>query len=128
MCTLQRTHFNTLQHTATHCDTTAHYNTLVNLFYFESYLLRISKSKQKICFVKYKQTSTHYSTLQLIATQQHTATHCNTTTHCNTLLYFAYFKLGTLRILKRKQKIHFAKNTLQHTATHCNATTHCITL
>jgi len=72
--------FNTLQHTATHCNTLQHADV--------PYTMGIKQQKQMgdqalPLFNTLQHTATYYNTLQ------HTATHCNTlqhtATHCNTL-------------------------------------------
>jgi len=107
---LTATHYDSLQHITTHC------NTLKTLQYTAIH----SKTQQH--------TATHCNTLHPLIynlhtthsnTQQHTATHCNilqhTATHCNTL---------------HPTESHY--NTLQHTEPHCNTphhtATHCDTL
>jgi len=86
-------HCNTLQHTATHCNT--HCTTLQN-------------------------AATHCNSLLAEWHTQHTATHCNTLQHtdtatnCNT-------HCNTLECLRTKMTAaRTSGNTLQHTATHCN--------
>jgi len=116
---LAATHCNTLQHTAAHCNTLSH-------------------------------TATHCNTLQHTATHcntlQHTATHCNRTRalprinkEARSILYtlnrLFFLKCSTCRSIRRL--LHSAthcytlpntakhRNTLQHTATHCNCNSTC---
>jgi len=95
---------NTLQHTATHCNTLQ----LKHVFHFR--ILPPSTVATHI--------ATHCSTLQ------HTAAHCNTlqhtATHCNTLQHIAVHD-NTL------QHTTTHCSTLLHAATHCNILQHTIT-
>ena len=94
------THGDTLQCTATRCDTRQH--TLWRLW-------------ERRCW---RHTATHCDRLQ------HTATHCNTlwqtAIHCNTLWHTATHR-NTL------QYTAIYCNILQHTATHCNTLQHTAT-
>ena len=95
-------HYNTLQYTATHCNTLLH-----------AYSLGSAHQRLQVRFAQ--NTATHYSTLQ------HSETHCNTPValerrndflrcglHCYTLQYTATL-CGTLQ------------HSAQHTAKHCNS-------
>ena len=109
---------NTLQHTATHCNTRMLAPTLMSA----------KRNKQE--WVKQNSdTATHCSALD-------TATHCSalhyTTTHCDTL---QHMKAGVYNHERQQMEKKWAKpkpcNTLQHTATHCktlqHTATHCNT-
>jgi len=92
--------YNTLQQTATHCDTLQHTATSWRK-YVDTYVQGHSCSFYDSHCDTLQHTVTHCNTLQ------HSAIHCNTlqhtATHCNTLQHTA---------------THC--NTAQHTATHCN--------
>jgi len=117
-------HYNTLQRTATNCNTLQH-----------------SATHFWICT---GMTTTHCNTMQHTAPYcnilQHTATHCNTlqytatlcnerqhiATHCNKL---RWDDCNTLQCIAAQMHCSVYCNALQHTATHCNAlqrtATHC---
>jgi len=114
---------NTLQHTATHCNTLQPH---CNHTFTDWELLHIAWARAAYCNTlrhtathcnALQRTATYYNTLQLSATQcnslQHTATtlqrHCNNT------------KLRVVTCCKR------ASYTLQLTATHCNTLQHTAT-
>jgi len=102
-------HCNTLQHTATHCNTT-HGNTR-------------------------QHTTTHKShRVSRIDCDTLTATHCNTlqhiATHCNTLQVnlIARSRLRAIKWVKFNGTLSAAQcSTVQHTATHCNTLQHTAT-
>jgi len=99
-------HFNSLQHTATHCNT----------------LLQCTWSPE----VRYREFPlSHCNTQQ---TLQHTATHCNTR-HCNTLQHTATHCNNCNTLLQRiRSEIQRACTaTIQHTITHCNTLQHTAT-
>jgi len=105
------THYNTLQHTATHCNTLQQ-QTATRWFH---------KTPRKR-YPSSRHTAAHCNTLQHISahcsTLQHTAARCSTLQHkatqCNTVQHGATH-YNTLQ--------HTATHIAPHTATHCN--THC---
>ena len=126
---------NTLQHTATHCNTlqfhslpaqhtatTTHYNNrvLMHIWFEQSQMMT-----KHICLIY---VATHCNILQHDATRcntlQHAATRCYTllhaTTHCQTLPNTA-----TYCIIMQHNAIHGPY--LQHIATHCNTLQHTAT-
>ena len=99
------THNNTLQHTATHC------NTMQTHVIWQHTAIHCKSLQRTATHCNTLQhTAIHCNTLQVSATQQqHTATHCNS----------RYFLLQT----RNKASC----NTLQQTATHCNTLQHTAT-
>jgi len=120
-----QTHYNILQHSTPHCNTSrewrgvvTHCNTYCNILHHTATHCNILHH-----------TATHCNTLQHISSMtrswctdqrlQHTTTQCNTlqhtATHCNTLRLISSMKQSLLQ--------HSAThcNTLQHTATHCDS-------
>jgi len=137
-CNHTRSHWITLQHTATHCNIPWVHRLTLLVSWCICILTRCNT-------LQHIATWTHYISLHISATfhvctcrgcssanryvHHHTATHCNTlqhiATHCNTLQHIATH-CNTL------QHIATQCNTLQHNATHCNTmqhiATHCNTL
>jgi len=107
----RKDHYNTLYHTATHCNT--------------QYLLRTSGLHR--CFPWKSYTVQHSA--KSCNTLQHTAAHCNTlqqTANCNKLYFLRIWGLHrSLPFLPPRVKSHVHNNTncntLQHTATHCTS-------
>ena len=102
---------NTLQRTATHCNTLQHKK-------------KIAEIANRTHCNTLQHTATHCNTLQHTATQKMNSRNCklntlqHTATHCNTLQH--------KKKLQKLQIEHIAThcNTLQYTATHCNTLQH----
>ena len=138
----------TLQHTATHCNTSTYADmshelhqfmyirvTTYNILYrYESRTIIIGTTDPALgprgtaanAATTLQHSATLCNTLQhsatLCNTLQHPATHCNTlqytTTHCNKLQHSA------THCNPRIHRCDRLCNTLQHTATHCNTLQH----
>jgi len=107
---VQKTHFNKLHYTATHCNT--HCNKHCN-------------THRRIVFCYIEQTACIPCLMTSQNTQQQTASHCNTLQHTATHIAELYsVMLSRLRVFHVKRH---PKNTLQHTATHCNTLQHTAT-
>jgi len=126
---------NTLQHTATHCNTiqlTATRCTFENSVRQKRSSEGTSKGTAKHCSAL--QHTATYGTSQHKRTKdkttlQHTATHCNTlqhtATHCNTLQHTATHCNILQHTATKDKTTHNTGNTMHHMATFA---THCITL
>jgi len=112
------THCNTLQHTATHCNTLQHTATQTTMYIP---LERSGEAKRRLVYEYWQNrycntlqyTATHCNTLQhtatLCNTLQHTATHCNTlqhATHCNNVHTFGALWRGKEETLWQQCHLH----------------------
>jgi len=110
---------NTLQHTATHCNTLLYCNIMcLHAFILPHSCCILLQHTATHCNAV-QDTATHSNTLQRTATYGRTCAHCNRycATHCDKLQ-----RADTLTLAMHLTARHC--NTLQHTAIHCNTLQH----
>ena len=120
---------NTMQHTATHCDTVFHRDPSQKSALYTMCYMKVPYRCLLRNFVSHNPWSTNDAVTHCNILQN-TSTHCNTLQNTNTVLHTVSVTTAKLPLTLQRTATHC--NTLQNIATHCktlqHTATHCSTL